>query len=290
MILTTVIPLHKRAIWTGTLNSTFAVAAIVGPVVGGALTQHATWRWCFWINLPIGGFSAIVVLIFFHVKGASSERTPLLAKLLSLDLIGFILFAGAVASLLLALQLGGTQSYPWGSASIIVMFVVAGIVLCIFTLWQVYMQDTALLPPRLFTSSRNVPLICISAFFSNGAFQCIIYWLPIWFQAVENASPTSSGVRYLPTVISDVLTSLVSAGLVNTFGFWNPFLVFGTMMTSIGGGLLTTIHPSISEGHLIGYQILGGIGYSLIVTIVSTNPTTNTLASKHPTTKHRSLL
>ncbi|KAJ5921345.1 MFS general substrate transporter [Penicillium verhagenii] len=267
VILTTVIPIYKRAVWIGTLNSTFAVAAIVGPVVGGALTQHVTWRWCFWINLPIGGFSAIVVLIFFHVKAAVSEKIPLVSKLRSLDLVGFILFASAVAMLLLALQLGGTANYAWNSANIIGLFVGAGIVLCVFVPWQLYMKDTALLPPRLFASSRNVSLICVSAFFSNGAFQCVIYWLPIWFQAVLGVSPTSSGVRYLPTVISDVLTSLISAGLVTTFGIWNPFLIFGTMMTSIGGGLLSTLYPTISEGHWIGYQILGGIGYSLIVTI-----------------------
>ncbi|PYI10684.1 hypothetical protein BO78DRAFT_414321 [Aspergillus sclerotiicarbonarius CBS 121057] len=137
----------------------------------------------------------------------------------------------------------------------------------IFVGWQLYMQEAALIPPRLFVSSRNIALICTSAFFANGAFQCIIYWLPIWFQAVLGASPTSSGVRYLPTVISDVLTSLIAADLVNRLGWWNPFLIFGTAMVSLGGGLLSTLYPSISDGHWIGFQILGGVGYSLIVTM-----------------------
>ncbi|KAJ5727076.1 MFS general substrate transporter [Penicillium malachiteum] len=267
IILTTVIPLQRRAVWTGTLNSTFAVAAIVGPLISGALTQHATWRWCFWINLPIGGFSAVVVIIFFHVKGAITEQASLGPKIRSLDLVGFIFFSGSVSCLLLALQLGGSTNYPWNSATIIGLFIGAVAIFCVFVPWQLYMKELALLPPRLLVGSRNIPLIWASAFFANGAFQCVIYWLPIWFQAVLGASPELSGVKYLPTVISDVLTSVIGAGLVNTLGFWNLFLIFGTMMISIGGGLLSTLNPSISEGHWIGYQILGGIGYSLIVTM-----------------------
>ncbi|GKZ51783.1 hypothetical protein AbraIFM66951_007159, partial [Aspergillus brasiliensis] len=268
IILTTVIPLHKRAVWTGTLNSTFAIASIVGPILGGALTQHVTWRWCFYINLPIAGFSAAVIVLFFQVKRAPTETVPLARKLQSLDGVGFLLFTGSVSMLLIALQFGGTsQKYSWHSASIIGLFAGAGVVMAIFVAWQIYMQEAALIPPRLFASNRNIVLLCTSAFFANGAFQCIIYWLPIWFQAVLGASPTSSGVRYLPTVISDVLTSLIAAGLVNRFGWWNPFLVFGTAMVSLGGGLLTTLHPSISEGHWIGFQVLGGVGYSLIVTM-----------------------
>ena len=173
--------------------------------------------------------------------------------------------------LLLALQLGGTSDkFAWNSANIIGMFVGAGVTLPVVIAWQLYLQDAALIPPRLFSSSRNIALVCTAAFFSNGAFQCIIYWLPIWFQAVLGASPTSSGVRYLPTVIADVLTSIIAAALVTKLGYWNPFLIFGAAMVSLGGGLLSTLHPAISEGHWIGFQILGGIGYSLIVTFVST--------------------
>ncbi|PYI10683.1 MFS general substrate transporter [Aspergillus sclerotiicarbonarius CBS 121057] len=109
VILTTVIPLHRRAVWTGTLNSTFAIASIVGPIIGGALTQHVTWRWCFYINLPIAGFSAAVILFFFHVKRAPTEGIPLSNKLKSLDAVGFLFFAGSVTMLLIAVQLGGTS-------------------------------------------------------------------------------------------------------------------------------------------------------------------------------------
>ncbi|PWY71323.1 MFS general substrate transporter [Aspergillus eucalypticola CBS 122712] len=232
VILTTVIPLHKRAVWTGTLNSTFAIASIVGPILGGALTQHVTWRWCFYINLPIAGFSAVVILLFS-----------------TLDVVGFLLFAGSVSMLLIALQFGGlSQRYSCQSANIIGLFAGAGVVTCICVGWTISYAGSSFDSCRLFTSSRNISLICASAFFANGAFQCIIYWLPI------------RGVKYLPTVISDVLTSLIAAGLVNKLGRWNPFLTFATAMVFLGGGLLTTLHPSTSDGHWIGFQIVANIG------------------------------
>ncbi|CBF83093.1 hypothetical protein AN3254.2 [Aspergillus nidulans FGSC A4] len=269
VILTTVIPLHKRAIWTGTMNATFVVASVIGPVVGGTLTQHVTWRWCFYINLPIGGFSIAVFMLFFHIKPAATENARPLQKLKKLDGIGFILFAGAVTMLLLALQLGGTSAqYAWDSSQIIGMFAGCGATMAVFVAWQVHLQDSALIPPRLFVN-RNAPLIFASAVFSNGPFQCIVYWLPIWFQAVLEVSPTASGVRYLPTVIADVVTSIFGSALVTYWGWWNPFLTFGMAMISLGGGLLSTIHPGISNGHWIGYQILAGIGYSLAVNMVS---------------------
>ncbi|KAF2478181.1 MFS general substrate transporter [Lindgomyces ingoldianus] len=265
VILTTVIPLHKRAIWTGTMNSTFIIASIVGPVLGGALTQHVTWRWCFYINLPIGGFSALVVFLFCRIKHTISESSSIFQKLRKMDGIGFTLFAGAVTMLLLALQLGGPGStYPWKSSQIIGLFVGSGVVISLFVAWVLYMEDDALIPPRLF-ANRNAALIFSSSLFSNGPFQTVIYWLPIWFQAVQSVSPTTSGVRYLPTVLSDVLTSVIGAGMAQQLGIWNPFLIFGESMVCLGGGLLTTLHPGISSGYWIGYQIFGGIGYSLII-------------------------
>lgn len=266
IVLTTVIPLHRRAVWIGTLNSTFAVASVVGPVIGGALTEHVSWRWCFYINLPVGGLAAAFVLLCCRIKRASTEDLPLMQKIKCLDALGFLLFTGSVAMLLLALQWGGI-AYGWKSSVIIGLLVGSGVVMSLFVAWQLFVPDIALIPPRLF-ANRNVVLIFSSALFSNGPFQLIIYWLPIWFQAVLGVTPTASGIRYLPTVIADFLTSIIGTGIVTKLGTWNPFLIFGAAMVSLGAGLLSTIHPGTPEGHWIGFQIISGVGYSLIVTMV----------------------
>ena len=265
VIVTTVIPLYKRAIWQGIINSTFAVASVIGPVIGGALTQHVSWRWCFYLNLPIAGFSAITVILFLNVHPAKTETGTLGQRLKNLDGIGFATFTGAVAMLLLALQFGGT-AYAWNSSIVIGLFVGFGVTMALFVVWQFRQQDEAMIPPKIF-SYRNVTLIFASALFANGPFQTVVYWLPIWFQAVLNVSPTSSGVRYLPTVISDVLTSVIGSGIVMKLGTWNPFLLFGLMSMCIGCALLTTLSPEVSDGHWIGFQILCGVGYSLVISM-----------------------
>ncbi|OTA98605.1 hypothetical protein M426DRAFT_17239 [Hypoxylon sp. CI-4A] len=265
-ILTTIIPLHKRPIWTGTWSSVFAVASIVGPVIGGALTQHVTWRWCFYINLPIGGAGAVIFFFLVHLKTAATEKVSLRNKLEGLDLVGFVLFAGSITMLLLGLQWGGI-TYAWSSSTIIGLFVGSGVVLALFIPWQLYRKEQALVPPRLFTVNRNPGLLCAASFFVNGPFQLIIYWLPIWFQAVLGASPTQSGVDYFPTVIADVLAAFIGSGIVMQLGWWNPFILFGEALVCLGGGLLSTLYPEISSGHWIGYQIFGGLGYSLVSNI-----------------------
>lgn len=267
-ILTTIVPLHKRPIYMGTISSTFALASIVGPVISGALTEHLSWRWCFYINPPCGAFAVVLLSFLFRVKTVSTEKAPLIEKLKGLDGVGFVLFSGSTTMLLLALQLGG-GSYPWNSSTIIGLFVGFPITLGVFCWWQQRLQDTAMIPPRIFKSNRNAILLFVSSIFMSGPFQTIVFWLPIWFQAVLGISPQQSGIRFLPTVIADALTGIIGSGIVMQVGLWNPFILFGYVLVSLGPGLMTTIHPGISNGRLIGYQILGGVGYSLCSSLVS---------------------
>ncbi|KAI1183938.1 MFS general substrate transporter [Nemania serpens] len=261
-VVTTIIPLHKRPVWIGTMGATFSIASIVGPVIAGALTQNVTWRWCFYINLPIGGAAAAVFFILVHLKPDETEKKPITEKLQSLDVLGLTLFAGSITMLLLALQWGGVQ-YAWSSSVVVGLLVGFGVTFIVFVIWMLNRGENALIPPRIFTVNRNPALICAAAFFVNGPFQIVIYWLPVWFQGVLRVTPTQSGINFFPTVIADVLAAFLGTALVTQLGWWNPFLLFSEAFVAIGGGLLTTMYPTISSGHWIGYQIFGGIGYSL---------------------------
>ncbi|KAI0874256.1 major facilitator superfamily domain-containing protein [Hypoxylon argillaceum] len=238
-VLTTIIPLHKRAIWTGTFSSIFALASIIGPILGGALTQNVSWRWCFYINLPIGGAAAALFFVLVHFRAGKLETQPLLTKLEALDGLGFILIAGPITMILLALIWGGVE-YPWNSSVVIGLFVGTGAIFILFIFWQIYRDEMALIPPRLFKINRNPALL-----------------------SVLHATPTRSGINYFPIVIADVLAAFIGSGIVMALGWWNPFLLFAEATVSLGGGLLSTLYPKISTGHRIGYQIFGGIGYSL---------------------------
>ncbi|KAH9884989.1 MFS general substrate transporter [Xylariomycetidae sp. FL2044] len=261
-LLTTIIPLHKRAVWTGIMGSTFAIASIIGPVLGGAFAEHVTWRWCFYVNLPIGGAAAGLFFALVHIKPAATQDASLRTKLQGLDFVGFILLAVSITMLLLSLQWGGV-AYAWSSSVVIGLFVGAALGIALFIPWQIHRKNDALIPPQLFTINRNPALLCIAAFFINGPFQVVIYWLPVWFQGVLGVSATRSGINYFPTVIADVLAAFIGSGLVQVLGWWNPFILLAEAFVSIGGGLLSTLHPTISTSRWIGYQIFGGIGYSL---------------------------
>lgn len=154
--------------------------------------------------------------------------------------------------LLLALQWGGIE-HPWSSSVVIGLLVGFGVVMILFVLWTLRQKENALIPPRLFTVNRNPALLCAAAFFVNGPFQVIIYWLPIWFQGVLGASPTRSGINFFPTVISDVLAAFIGSAIVSQLGWWNPFLLLAEACVCLCGGLLTTIYPNIPGSYWVGY-------------------------------------
>lgn len=266
IIVATVAPLHKRPLLTGMTNGTFGASQIIGPLIGGAFAQNVTWRWCFWINLPAGGVSVALIVFYLHLQKGATESTPFKNKVQKLDLVGFALFAGAITMLLIALQWGGVV-HAWKSSVIIGLLVGFGLMFAIFLGWQWHAGDSALVPPRLF-HYRTVILAFGACLIAPGGVATIIYYLPIWFQAVRGATPISSGIRYLPSVISDVLTSIIGGGVVMSVGWYNPFYIFGVAILAIGSGLLTTLTPTTDAGKWIGYQILTGSGYSFLVTMV----------------------
>jgi hypothetical protein len=177
------------------------------------------------------------------------------------DPIGTLLFMPAVICLLLALQWGGTQ-YAWRDARIIALFVVFGVLILGFVYVQYRQQDDATVPPRIL-SDRTVWSAGVYAFATGSSFFLIIYYLPIWFQAVQGVSAVDSGIRNLPTLISVVIMSIVSGGLVTALGHYAPFMIIGTILMSIGAGLLSTFNPDTTTPVWIGYQIIFGAGVGL---------------------------
>lgn len=167
----------------------------------------------FYINLPVGGLVA-VLLVFLNIpeqipkpKGLKSVATVLG----NLDLIGFTLFAPAAIMFLLALQYGGS-TYPWNSATIIGLFVGAGVTFIIFMLWEYRVGDKAMIPYSILTI-RTVWASCVTYGFLASLLICGSYYLPIYFQAIKNASPMISGVDILPSIISQMISAILSGQL-----------------------------------------------------------------------------
>ncbi|KAK4064182.1 uncharacterized protein Triagg1_9161 [Trichoderma aggressivum f. europaeum] len=260
VIMFNVIPLQQRPIYQGLFGAVFAVASVVGPVIGGTFTDKVTWRWCFYINLPIGAVSIIVTLFILHLPSQKLDAPAetLLGKIQQLDPIGNLVFLPGIICLVLALQWGGTQ-YPWSDARIIVLLVLCGVLCLVFIGVQAWKGEAATLPPRIVTQ-RSVAAASFFSFFNGASMMVVMYYLPIWFQAIKNVSAINSGISLLPTILSVVVGSLSAGAAISRFGYYTPFFYASSVLSAIGAGLLSMLEPGTGHSKWIGYQVIFGLG------------------------------
>ena len=250
-------PPEKRPILMGVIGVTYALAAVAGPLLGGAFSDRVSWRRCLYINVPIGVFVVGVILIFFHLPNAVKPiEVNWKEKLLQMHPVGVVLAMGSIICFLLVLQYGGIV-HPWHSSIVILLLVAFVIVLLSLGFWEYYQGEYAMLVPRLI-SQRSLWAAAIFQFFFAGSYFLLLYYLPIYFQSIKGASPIHSEVNNLPFIITAGMFVLAGGIAVAKTGHAVPFMAFGAALTTVGMGLLFTLDVDTPSAKWIGYQILLG--------------------------------
>ncbi|KAI0160958.1 MFS general substrate transporter [Hypoxylon sp. FL1284] len=255
-----VLPPHRQPMVMGVNVGLGQVGIACGPLVGGAFTEYVSWRWCFYVNLPIGAVVAIL-LLFVHIPEAAPKppvRQILGTAVQSLDLQGFCLVAPAAIMFFLALQWGGNR-YAWDSSTVIGLFVGAGVTFILFLVWERRRGEEAMMPIFMI-KKRIIWSASGTMFFFMGVLFVANYYLPIYFQAVKDDSAVMSGVHILPTIVGQIIFAMSSGVLVEALGYYLPWVLCGTTATTIGYGLLSMIKPSTRVQDWVGYQIIFGVG------------------------------
>jgi EmrB/QacA subfamily drug resistance transporter len=256
-IIADIVPPRERGRYMGLIGSVFAVASVAGPLLGGFLVDNLSWRWVFYVNLPVGALAVLIVSTRLHLHTPHTRHR--------IDYLGTGLLAGGVGALILLTTWGGTQ-YPWGSSTIVGLGIVGAVLIAVFAWWEQRVTEP-ILPLHLFRS-RVFSVASAMGFTIGMAMFGAIIFIPLFLQIVYAVSPTSSGLRTIPLMAGLLTASILSGRAISRMGRYKAFPIAGTAILVVGMYLLSRLDVGTPSWVASAYMVVVGVGLGLVMQVL----------------------
>jgi EmrB/QacA subfamily drug resistance transporter len=256
-IIADIVPPRERGRYMGLIGAVFAVASVAGPLLGGFLVDNLSWRWVFYVNLPVGALAVVIVVAKLHL------HTPAIRH--RIDVFGATLLTGGVGALILLTTWGGSE-YSWGSPTIVGLGILGLLFLATFVWWETRAAEP-ILPLTLFRSSVFSVSNAIGFTIGMAMFGAIVF-IPLYLQLVYGASPTSSGLRLLPLMAGLLAAAIASGRAISRIGRYRAFPIAGTATLVVGMFLLSRLTVDTPPWVASAYMVVVGVGIGLVMQVL----------------------